>query len=107
MPNMVPPDYGSNTRIGTGSPPDPGLEPVSPHIALNRYQTRKTQRKRISMDILGAATRRPGAVNYAVPALSVLLPKLPEIGFRSRAPLGPGRRAQGHGNVWWRLRPPT
>ena len=46
MPDMVPPDYGSNMKDRYWLNPDPGLEPVDPHIRpLNRYQTRKTQRK--------------------------------------------------------------
>ena len=31
MPDMVPPDYGSNMKDRYWLNPDPGLEPVSPH----------------------------------------------------------------------------
>ena len=64
MPHMVPPDYGSNMKDSYWTNPDPGLEPVAPHPReLNRYGTRKTQRKENIYGYTGggdATPREPG-----------------------------------------------
>ena len=67
MPDMVPPDYGSNMKDSYWLNPDPGFEPVSPHEApLNRYQTRKTQRKENIYGYTGGGDATPWEpVNYA------------------------------------------
>ena len=114
MPNMVPPDYGSNMKPEYWKNPDPGLEPVNPHIRpLNRYGTRKTQRKENIYGYTGggdATFWEP--VNYAgyrhYPCYYLSFPSRNSVRAGVGPPLGPGRRAQGHGDVWGRFdHPPS
>ena len=89
--------------------PDPGFEPVVPTRPLNRYQTRKTQRKENIYGYTGGGDATPWEpVNYAGIATTRATAEPPEIASEPEsAPLGPGRRAQGHGDLWRALRPPT
>ena len=80
MPDMVPPDYGSNMKDSYWLNPDPGLEPVDPHIsALESLPDAEDAAERKYLWLYGGRRRDAlGARELrGLSPLPVLLPELP------------------------------
>ena len=62
MPNMVPPDYGSNMKDRYWLNPDPGLGPSSPRAPFESLPDAEDAAEENIYGYTGAATRRSGSL---------------------------------------------